>query len=214
MSPALRNFAAAGFKPRQTMRRILDAGRDRMIIPLVLLTGLSFIFGDADRTSFTSLEPDKRLKFTLIFAAAVVGGLLICLILFYLFSWAAYAIGRTMEGQGSARDVRSALAWGAVPFIWALLYRIPAVIWFPVTKTQVGTGGHTRFTFSPGMAGHGCMTAALLGILELTIVIWYVIVASNTIGEAHRFSSWRGLGTLLLTAITPLVLMIAAFLAS
>ena len=208
---ALANFAAVGFKPRPTMRRILDAGRDRMIIPLVLLTAISFVFGDADRASITNVDPAKRLQFVLIFCAVLLGVMLVTLLLFYLFSWAAFAIGRTMEGQGSAREVRSALAWGTVPIIWAMLYRIPVAIWFPAAKMQVGNAGHTRFTLN---TGQGCVTVMILAALELAIVIWWLIVASNTLGEAHRFSSWRGLATILLTAITPIIIVIAAVLAA
>jgi hypothetical protein len=212
MSTVARNFATIGFKPRETMRRILDAGRDRMIIPLILLTGISFILGDSDRPSLGGLDPSKRLHFTLILCAAFAGLLIAGMLLFYLFSWAAYGIGRAMEGQGSAREVRSALAWGSVPFIWALLYRIPVAIWLSGHRTEVGPG--TRFTFNPGLASKGCLAAILFGVLELAVLIWYLVVVSKTLGEAHRFSGWRGLATLLLTAATPIVIGIAAFLAT
>lgn len=210
---ALANFVAAGFRPRPTMRRILDAGRDRMVLPLVLLAAISFALGDAERPNLGGLDPSKGLLFVLLAVAGVVAGLLFIVLLFYLFSWAATAIGRALEGQGSAREVRSAIAWGAVPFLWALLYRVPAAIWFPVTRTRVEAGS-AKFTLDPAAGGSTCLTMVLFGMLEVLVLIWYLIVASNTLGEAHRFSAWRGLATILLTAATPIVIVVAAVLAA
>jgi len=58
----------------------------------------------------------------------------------------------------------------------------------------------------------GCLTALLFGSLELSVAVWCLIVASRTIAEAHRFSAWRGLGTLVIVGITPIVIVIAAAL--
>jgi hypothetical protein len=209
---ALADFAAAGFRPRETMRRVLDGGRDRMIAPLVLLLTISVLFGDVDRRPLSGFGQFAPWQIALIACAALLLSFLFALLLLYLFSWAALGIGRALEGEGSARELRSAMAWGGVPFIWALLYRIPAVIWFPATRTKVG-GEHVRFSFNALQAGHGCLTMLVFGILELATLGWYLYVVSNTIGEAHRFSSWRGLATLLLTAVTPIVIVIAAVLA-
>src|SRR5688572_752374 len=64
-------LASIMIRPRATMRRILDAGRDRMIIPLVLLATVSAILGDVDRSS---LEAMRRLP---VHPALLVAGLLV-----------------------------------------------------------------------------------------------------------------------------------------
>lgn len=209
---ALANFLRVGIRPRETMRGILDAGRDRMVVPLVFLAMVSFTLGDTDRPSLASFGSLPGYKLALAIVGILLGALIFGLLFFYLFSWAVVAIGRVMEGQGRAREVRSAMAWGVVPAIWALVYRIPAVIWFSAVPPEVRSG-NSRITFNAPMASQGCVVMVVFGILELSMLIWLLWVQSNTIGEAHRFSAWRGLATILLTAVTPIIITIAAVLA-
>jgi hypothetical protein len=59
----------------------------------------------------------------------------------------------------------------------------------------------------------GCTLAVMVLALELAINLWMVYVASCTLAEAHRFTSARGLATLLIAAALPLVITAAAALA-
>ena len=43
--------------------------------------------------------------------------------------------------------------------------------------------------------------------------VWCAYAMSNTVGEAHGFSAWHGLGTLAISAIAPFVVILAAVLA-
>jgi Yip1 domain len=211
MRNALANLAAVMIRPRDVVRRVLDSERGRMIIPLALLAAFSMMAGDFDAGELDGMR-NRGVPFALVLAGVIVGGFLVFLILFYLFSWAAYGIGKLLEGSGSARDVRAGMAWGLAPLIWALLYRLPAAIFFQRVdegSIEVAKG----ITISGTRLGSGCITIALFGILEVITFIWCVYVASNTVGEAHRFSSLRGLGTLLLVGISPAVIVLAAALA-
>jgi hypothetical protein len=210
MRNALSNLAAVMIRPRAVVRRVLDGGRDRMIIPLVLLAALSMMAGDFDAGELEGLR-NHGVPFALILTGILLGGLLVFLGFFYLFAWAAYAIGKILEGTGSARDVRTGMAWGLAPAIWALLYRVPAAIFIQRPErnsVEVARG----ISFGTDL-GSGCLTLAVFGILELTTLIWCVVVASNTLGEAHRYSSLRGFGTLLLVGISPAIIVLAAALA-
>ena len=58
----------------------------------------------------------------------------------------------------------------------------------------------------------------VIGVLELAFFIWYLVVGSQALAEAQRFSSARGLANLLLAVVLPfvalLVLILAGFLAA
>ncbi len=209
----LANLAKILIHPRAVMRRILDEPRDRLWLPIVLLVALSAAAGDSDRHEFESLLAAARAHG--IPAALVVVGILavvliVSLIFFYGFAYAAWGIGRVMEGSGTARDVRRAVAWGLTPAVWALLYRVPAIFLLP-RSDSVRFGEKMRL--DPGRLGAGCAAALVFAALELVILVWCAVVISNTIGEAHRFSSWRGLATVVLTSIAPFIIVIAAVLA-
>lgn len=206
-------LASIMIRPRATMRRILDAGRDRMIIPLVLLATVSAILGDVDRSS---LEAMRKLPVhpALLIVGIVVGVSAFFLLMFYVFTWIAYAMGRLLEGTATPREVRSAMAWGLAPVIWAILYRLPAVILSPGAMESRLRVNEKQVSFNPDLMGMGCLGSVIFTALELTMIVWYCVVASNTLGEANRFSGGRGFATLALTGISPALIMIAAFLAA
>ena len=201
----LRNLATVLVQPRQTMRRILDHPPDRMVIPLVLLALVPACVRDADPAAIRQ-------------AGAIVAAVLACfvvatLVLFYLYGWVAAGVGRLFEGAGSAREVRSALAWGLVPIIGSLVYVIPEKLLLrgqPVKRMQFGR--HT-FSFDEGLFAHGCGVAFLFLLLKAIVFVWFVYVASQTLAEAHRFSGWRGFATLVLGWLAPAVIVLAAVLA-
>ncbi|HUP63172.1 MAG TPA: YIP1 family protein [Thermoanaerobaculia bacterium] len=205
----LKRLATIMIRPRETMREILDAAGSRRVIPIVLVASLSAMAGDFDDRSFRhALRQEGYIA--LIAAVVIIATTLLILGLLYLIAWVAQLIGRqVLEGTGTVADVRAALAWGMVPAIWALLYRIPVL--FLVKREHVDFGAEAGFRIS--RISEGCWTGLLLATLELIAFIWAVIVTSNTLGEAHRFSSWRGLATLAMTCAVPFVIIIAAVLA-
>jgi hypothetical protein len=203
----LGKLARVGIQPRQTMRRILDQPRDRMVIPLLLLAFLSAVFRDL---SLSGLRQAATTTSPLLLAVIITGVLmvvaLVTLLLFVGLSWIVAGIGRFLGGQGRAREVRSAVAWGLAPFIWALLYRLPAAFFQPASAE--GRALELAELFEFGGA------AFAFALVEVLIIVWYLIVASATLGEAHRFSSWRGFATLMIALISPLILIVAAVLTS
>lgn len=203
----MKRLATIMIRPRQTMREVLDAPGGRWVLPIVLITMLSAVIGDFDIHLFRRAIQQKQILY--LAPIILVVGTLVWLAVFYLFSWVAYLIGqKAFEGAGSAADVRAAVAWGVVPAIWALLYRIPAMFFVQRENVDIGAG---KFRISRVMA-EGCWTGLLMGVLEFAAFVWTVVLVSNTIGEAHRFSSWRGLATLLMTCAVPLVVLIAGVL--
>ena len=204
----LRRLARIVIRPRATMREILDAPPDRMILPLVLLAIVSGLLRDFHTRSFPGLDA----KTWLIVCAAVVACIALFVLLFYAFAWLAFFVARFLEGTGDPAATRSALAWGSAPIIWALVYRLPLVFLSPaVNRTRVGVAGK-NVSFSAGLFEGGCLLAMVFMLVELALLVWYLVVASQTLAEAHRFSAWRGLGTLAILAVTPVIVVIAAVL--
>jgi hypothetical protein len=112
-----------------------------------------------------------------------------------------------LGGTGDIRGVRAAVAWGLAPVVWALLYRIPAAFWVARAQaTSVRMRGGT-IAFDPGRMADGCGLALVFALVELAVFIWCAVVMSNTVAEAHRFSAWHGLGTLVISAIVPFVVV-------
>lgn len=201
------------------MRRILEAGDARWVVPLVLLAMFSSWLSDLDadhsgfREALESISPA-------VLASIVIAGILVAipimLALFYLFAWIAAWVGRLLEGDGTVRRVRVALAWSLAPVIWALLYRIPVAVWMLTAGTSRQAA--IRIVGDDWVIRTGGLVPSIGGILlllaNLIVFVWYLIVASRCVGEAHHFSSWKGLATLLLALAAPVILIAAIVLAA
>lgn len=196
------------FRPRQTMRRILDSGRGgRWVIPIVLLAFLSRSSSTTDVTKATAALSDQSI--VLLFVVGVVASLLVTLLLFYGIAWLATVVGRLLDGTGSARDVRMALGWSCAPLLWSLLFRIPA----PILLRRMGV----QETNDPAMlfemiSRGGCAIALVFLLLDVLFLIWYLVVASFTLAEAHKFSSGKGFAVLAISFLSPLIVVAAAVL--
>ena len=204
----LRRLGRVCIWPRTTIREILDDPR-RRILPLLVLAAFSGLLGNNNVRAPLKSVPyaTAMIVFAMLLTAVVL------ILLFYFFAWLIYLAGKFLEGQGSHSDVRTALAWGFAPAIWALAYRIPAFFLGWTRNPARPDGPNENFSIHMDDFGAGCLVALIFGLLELTTLVWYIIVSSRAMGEAHRFSSLRGFASMAIVALAPIMIGIAAFLA-
>jgi hypothetical protein len=189
------------------MRRVLDHGR-APVLPLVVAATISTMTKDVSVTGLAHVIRSQTAATAAMIAGAIVCGAILMVGLFYGLSWMAVYAGRLLEGQATPAQVRAAMAWGLVPMIWLLLVRVPVA--FLRAPTELRRMGGIRLT----LPSSGTLAGALvLAVVDAVVLLWYVYVASETLGEANQFSGWRGLGTLAIVGVTPFVIALAAILA-
>jgi hypothetical protein len=209
----LRDLASIVVRPRLTMRLLVERG-DRTFLPLVMLAAVSGVVGDlALPAKWEGAGPFSPLLLLLINVGAALLVALIAAGALYLLSWIAFAVARLFEGKAGVQQVRSAMAWGLAPLIWALLYRLP-MTFSPVGRVEALSriDIDKGIVLDAGILRQGCALALILLVIELALVVWYFFVASNTLAEVSGFSAWRGFGTLLVTLASPTVIVLAAAL--
>ncbi len=121
---------------------------------------------------------------------------------------AAFA-GRKLGGVAGAKDVRAALAWGMVPVIWSVAYRLPIGLLarrFHVESRNVDVTA----VLLDFMAQGGCSIVVVYLAFQLAFAIWCIWVASCCLGEAQQFSSAKGFANVAITLAVPLVIAAAA----
>lgn len=197
------------FRPRQTIRRIIDSDPDWFVRTLFLLAIVSAIVKDFDLQGFDELTAMPPSLLAINIVAGVVLGILFMLLAYYILSWSATLVGTWLGGTGTFREVRAAIAWGLAPLVWALIYRVPAMVIVLITHDELGPPqlliDDGRIEWREGTFGAFDLTWFLLLILlDFAVLLWYLLVASRTLGEAHRVSSWKGFGTLVLAFIFPI----------
>jgi len=210
-SPSLKDLVTILYKPRETMRRILDGGPKRWTAEIVVLAVICASFADPDIRHLNEALPGFSLGPTLAFVALVLLVLAVFWVLaVYAFAWLATFVGTKLDGRGPVPDVRAALAWGTVPMIWSIVYRIP--IAFYRSRMEIHTGSRTQISIDLVQQG-GCSLALIIIALQLTFDLWILFVVSSTVAEALHFETWKGLSTVAITAAVPVVIAIAAALA-
>ena len=205
-APALADLLTILYRPRQTMRRILDGGPDRWAVPIVLLAFVCASVSDTDIRGLSEILPNINLLsvIAVVLVALVVGAAIWVLALFIL-SWIAAPIGRMLGGTGTVADVRTALAWAMVPMIWSVIYRIPLAMFksrIPVRHDQ-----NVKDIFLNFVEHGGCALIAVVLALQIVLTLWSVFVASSTLAEAQRFSTEKGFINVVIAIALPLLVI-------
>lgn len=208
----MNDLAAVMIRPRLTVRRIIDTDPNRFVKSIFFLAIISAVLKDFDLQGMEDLASLEPLLLTINIVAGIVFAVLFMLLAYYVLSWSATLVGRWLGGAGAFRQVRAAVAWGLAPFIWALAYRIPMALFALFSRAESGPPrlliDNGRIVWSEGSLGSlNLWWLLLIVLLDFTVFIWYFLVASRTLAEAHQISSWRGFGVLLLAFIFPFAAM-------
>lgn len=202
-------------QPRRTMRRILDDGG--AIAPAIAMLLVAFV--SASLADF-DLRAMREILANLGMLVSVVGAIAILLLgaclwvgMFSLVAWLALLTGRMLGGVATYREAWLALAWGTAPGAWALLYRIPAMIfWNESWKAVHGEAPFIRVAdtvaFQVPSPEASCSAVMVLGLLDLVVVAAYFFVAGRALAEAQRINSWAGLGNLVLAFVAPVLVIL------
>ncbi|MDQ6800542.1 MAG: YIP1 family protein [Acidobacteriota bacterium] len=196
------------YRPRETMRRILDRP-DRWSLQIVFLAFVCASVNQIDARHLAEIFPAIHIltALTTVGLGIIVGGFFWIAALFVL-SWIATPIGRLLGGAGTVRDVRAALAWSIVPIIWSPIYRLPLVL--------LGIGANINDNVSGRQAvldfvsRGGCSILVLFFGFQLLFAIACLVLASFTIAEAQRFSTQKGFLNAVIIFALPMTLIAAA----
>ena len=182
------------------MGRILESNQTEMIFVLAAIGG----FANAlDRASLKSMGDEAPLVFILIVSliAGAIGGIFALYVLGAVLQWT----GRWIGGKATASQVRAAIAWPHVITAWGLLIWIPELLIFD----------QELFTTHMPRVESSLLLILLLAAfysLEMTIFVWFVVVALKCLGEAQGFSAWRAIGNYglaMMVLLVPILVIIA-----
>ncbi len=172
-------------RPRATIRVLADQGSLRHVILLAVLGG----FAHTVLRSFVRRAGNLftiRILLVLCAATGVVLGMAGVFLGGLLFRWT----GRWFGGRASAREVRTALAWSAVPRVWALLLWVPLLVYFHGDLFRAKS-------LQMGPHAPGEIVLKVVGVTQLVFGAWSLVICLLGIAEVHRFSLWRAVAAVL-----------------
>ncbi|MBI5687302.1 MAG: YIP1 family protein [Verrucomicrobia bacterium] len=194
-------FLTIWLSPRETIRRIVEWNPNYWVIALACLAGIGQAFDQASMKNIGDETPTA-----LIFAIALVAGPLVGL----LQLWIGYQLirwtGRWLGGMASREHLRTALAWGYVPAVFALTLLIPE--WL-IAGPELFTKQTPHLNAHPGLL----MFLKALGAVGGMLGIWSIVTTCHTVAEVQGYrSAWRGLANLLLPFTLVIGLILVAIL--
>ena len=201
-------LAAIGVAPRRTMRWMLDHPARRWSFLVVAAAVTSMLLSDFNAQEFGKAVNALGIPNSVVVAVLVVINVSIAsVVVFFGLAATATAAGRLLGGMGTFGGVRTAVAWGFAPHVWALLYRVPVLLFWPEVvgagRTQIRVGSESLVLNSMNLTG-GVVAYA---VVEVAVLVWYLVVGSRALAEAQGISSWRGFANLLLAVVLPFVVI-------
>lgn len=208
----LADLATILFRPRETMRRILDRGGDRWGPQIVVLAFVCASTNNIDLRPLPLVLPGLRPAPLIALAAlTLIAGALGWLIALYILAWIAAPVGRALHGSGSVADVRTALGWAMAPVVWSVVYRLPLTI--VEMRMPIPPNINARQVLLNYLAHGGCSLIVLFLGFQLLFAVWCIVLGSFTVGEAHRFGPQKGFLTVAITLAVPATIAAAAIFA-
>jgi len=196
-------FLTIWTRPRATIRGIVNTNPTLHVTLLAVIGGVIQTLDNA-----SARNSGDRLALPTILISALIGGSLGGLIGLYVGGWLFRHTGKWLGGRAESEEVRAALAWSTVPVVATI----------PIWAIQLGLAGREMFTSeTPALDANPALWLVLIAtfVLEAVLGIWAFVIMLKCLGEVHRFSPWRALGSILMIVViivVPLLVVLAVLL--
>lgn len=183
------------FRPRKTIRQLLDTAYDEKTLhKLVAVAGICSVINSCESKSIGDILGTGYTTMVIVVLMALVLGPIGGYIGLYIESGLISWTGKWIGGQGSDKDIRTAIAWSNVPLIWGLILIVLELILF----------GNEMFTKATPNIDSNIFLGLLFALFmmaDFIIAIWYLCIGIACLAEAQRFSVWRAIANILLPFI-------------
>jgi len=201
----LNPFTAIWTRPRETVRYVIEEKPTSFIVILLILTG--FTGGLSGASSEEQLFPAVAVIFgsLLLGPLAVTAGIGIVSGIYIL-------LGKLFGGVGTYSEMFRAVVASSIPQIWLL----------PMWLIWLLTSPSTFYTeIEPSVAepdtGLGMVIGLVLLAVTVVIGIWTFVIQCKAVGEAQRFSAWKGFFVIVIPSVlftVVIITLLAMFLFS
>ena len=173
-------------KPRETVRYAIDNKTMKFAVILALIAG---VFDTLDGAVQNNLG--DTMSITMIFVFAILLGPVLGVIGWWIAAVIAKIVGRWFGGTGTFADLKMAFAMSYIPII------LGGVLWIPDLLIL----GKVLFVENFDISVGPLIWLFISGFISIVLGVWSFIITVKAIAEAHKFSAWRGLWTVLIPSV-------------
>jgi hypothetical protein len=191
----LNPWTSIWFRPRATIRQIVDTDPKYMVIPLAMAVGA---VRSLQRVTTTEMLDGMSLTTAILIMSGV--GLVLGPIGLYGWGWLVRWTGGWLGGGvATPEEARAALAWGHLPTVALIPIFLANLLLF-------GTDAGGQLILEVENTLFAAMRA-----LIFCVFVWTTVSLTKCVAEVHRFSAWRGFFTVLVSQVLFLLAVVAAF---
>lgn len=190
----LNPFFSIWLSTRKTIRYVLENKSLKYALIIAAIAGIPNGFNAFGEFSSTLNFP----YWVLILASLFIGpilGLLGVGISTLIFTF----VGKWMGGVGTFGEMAKAMGVVTIPVIWFFPYFI---------LTSILTYNANQIDPLSGFNASMIIWMIFSALIMIGFSIWMIFIQSQSIGEVHQFSSWRGFATLIIPSIVFFIILL------
>lgn len=192
----LNPFTAIWTRPRATVRSVIEEKSSSFIFLLIVLLG--FAGG-----LLSTMGSEQAFPVLGILLGSLILGPIGIVVSVAIGSGIYLLIGKLFKGKSTYTEMFRAVLAGQIPQIWLLPVTI---LWMLLSPgTYFLQPGELPFTNSDSLS--------LVFIIIIAIVsVWTFVIQCKAIGEAHRFSAWKGFFVILIPSVLVIAVIAGLFI--
>ncbi|WP_271853404.1 Yip1 family protein [Planococcus maritimus] len=185
----LNPFTAIWTRPRETVRYVIEEKRTSFIIILLILTGF------AGGLSGASSEEQIFSAVTVILGSLFLGPLAV-FVGVAIASGVYFLFGKLFGGVGTYTEMFRAVTTSSIPQIWLLPMWLIWLLASPATFYMENDPLQTQAD-----TGIGMVIGFILLAATFVVGVWTFVIQCKAVGEAHRFSAWKGFFVIVIPSV-------------
>lgn len=176
-------------EPRATIHRIVSVNPNRCCWFLAAVYGFSSLLN-----SFQSIALGNQMNLAWVLGLAVIFSSVWGYVVFSIWSWVVYLVGKIFRGKGTYVQIRAAYAWSCVPLVvncllWiVLIFSFGSTLFSNVIPDQLLSNGQSLFIF-------------LVLIAKVILAIWALVIYLNALSEVQQYSILKTIGNVLASGV-------------
>lgn len=181
--------------PRKTVRYAINHHWMKLAFLLAVVTGINSAWNETVQNAVESAYRSTGSlpeTFMFIFVVGAILGLIGWVIGSAILTW----VGGWLGGEGTYKELLIALGISGIPSVFLLGLNVMS---FLIIGKKVFYGG--------SLANWQYAWNLLAGMIVVVISIWSIFITLKAIGEAHHFSAWRALATVILPVVILLIVV-------
>ncbi|AOV07091.1 Yip1 family protein [Sporosarcina ureilytica] len=188
-------WTAIWYSPRAAIRSFIENQRTMIACVLAILTGVTNVLNKAMDDNI-----GEHMAIPAILLLAFIGGAIAGLIGWFFLSGMMLLIGKLFGGKATFKEMSMGIAAAYIPLALSIILYVLDLLFL----------GEKLF-MDVQLSTFQVLWILLSGFIALILSIWSIFLTVKAVAEAHRFSSWKGL----LTVIIPsafIFLLIVGFI--